>query len=186
MLNSKIFYITILLCFGTISFLYGQVHDRSKITTRVEAKVTESDSLFSYKYKVINVESSELQLNYIRFEVGDLDKSQGGTIINYLFPENRKWNGWATKETGEPISPKAMGSVVWIAKYDTLTSTKDLFIPPNSVINKGDSVMLGFESDGLPNIMRYWTRGYVKPYKESEFDSLLAAGFTEDELSPLV
>jgi len=159
--------------------IHSQIVKRSQLKVNWSTRVISADTMFTYKYGIVNDSTSEQRLEDLSIEVGDIGVEKGGTITNFLDPEG--WSGWSSNIVGRPIDPTAKGILIWVAE-DSASNLSGLMIPAESSLLPGSSVELSFQSKGLPSIKRFWARGWARPLFEHEYDSLRALGFTKEQI----
>ena len=153
----------------------------------MKAEISSVSDVFTYKYKITNDDTSTQSFHTIRIEIGDNARNKGGTIrdIKQIPTMGNKWGGWTSNSNAKPRNKKARGIIAWVAEHDTVKKIDDFLSAPESALFAGEGINLSFKSEGLPNIMRFWARGWARPYKQSEYDSLrYIAGYSADEVSP--
>jgi hypothetical protein len=161
------------------STVAAQIVQRNLLQVSISSRVVRVDSAFAYKYKVTNDAKSQQRLEVLRIEVADEGIEKGGTIEHFLDPDG--WFGWADRIVGQPIDPSAKGTIVWVAE-DSASNFSDLMIPAQSSLLPESTAEFSFQSEGLPSTKRFWARGWARPLWEYEYDSLLALGYTHDQI----
>jgi len=175
--RSRILLMFLVFVFSSLSF--AQVVRRDQLRILIDPRISSSDSAFIYRYKIQNHLSSEQRLEALRIEVGDYYLENGGSIGNFFDP--RDWYGWFSDVVSSPVDLSARGTVVWISE-DSLSNVSGLMVPARSSLGPGDTVTLTFESNGLPSIKRFWASGWARPLLERQYDSLLALGFSANDI----
>jgi hypothetical protein len=183
MIDKKIILsVSILLGLLLVSNLFAQVHKRSLLTVDSYCEIIPDSGLLTFQYKIIININSKQRLNELTIEIGDNRKVNGGTIEHILNPKTKNWDGWISSSRAKPVNFSALKTIIWVANYDSTKSLNDTFTPPKNSLKPGESMILSIKSKGLPKIMRFWARGWVKPYTEEEYDSLITVGYKPDEL----
>jgi hypothetical protein len=166
------------------SNMFGQVRvpwNKSNVVARLRSTVVSLDTAYRYTYVIQNDSTSPERLEVVRIEAGDIEATDGGTIGNFIDPSTKNWSGWTDAVGAQPPDPSAKGIILWDVD-DSTTSIDDLDIPAPSSLAPGESITGSFDSKGLPAIKRFWVKGFIRPITEQIFDSLLAAGHSEDSI----
>jgi hypothetical protein len=148
---------------------------RDELLAEVNAAVILLDSgYFRYDYTFMNHPSSKQSMDQAVVELNDDWLENGGTVRNVIPPKQKDWGEY-------PLLGEKMR---WVTYYDT-TGLDVLEFPPRSVILPGEELSFSFEARGLPGIGQFWAAGWAPWYfTEEQEDSLIRAGYPEDDLHP--
>ncbi|MCH2450351.1 MAG: hypothetical protein MK198_09425 [Gracilimonas sp.] len=129
------------------------------------AQVTEAGSDgYLYQYTITNADSSEQVLHVFRISIADPSYYIENKGVSG--PQAKKWYIDALSEGY--ISGSAA------SRYTNFPSDNGLAL--------GESMEISFPSKGVPAIMTFYTKGFIKPLTMVVFDSLKAAGHTDEEI----
>jgi hypothetical protein len=158
----------------------AQVRAGDSVRVTVTARVSKSNGdTLSYRY-VANVKSGSPQkLVEFALELG-LKQESDVALFSVDSTVNKYWSG-SIEFGGEQPSSFAGGAAAWVP-LDTLANLADQSNPPPSAVGPGDSLRVSLRSIALPGINRFWAEGWYGPISEQEYDSLVAIGFSPNDI----
>jgi hypothetical protein len=182
MKNSRALFV--LLLFSCHMLLLGQCFGQLRGGDSVQVSVCavlikNQDGSISYTYAVRVLPSSPQAMTAFTLEIGTLRRIEQNALVIDTIP-NRNWGASLAYPTVKPDS-FLRAEITWVP-LDTLTSLADQFRPPLSVVVPGDSLTISVRIAALPTIQRYWASGWYAPMTVEELDSLVTAGFPENDV----
>ncbi|MGA9365204.1 MAG: hypothetical protein WBW16_12635 [Bacteroidota bacterium] len=158
----------------------AQIRAGDSVRVTVTARVSKSNGdTLSYRYAANVKSDSPQKLVEFTLELGLKQESDVG-LFSVDSAVNKYWGG-SIEFGGEQPSSFAGAAVAWVP-LDTLADLADQFNPPRSAVGAGDSLLVSLRSIALPGINRFWAEGWYGPISEHEYDSLLATGFSPNDI----